>query len=182
VSGYQTLVGRIREDTKRKVMAAWRMYGTGQLTRAQFQQLAAAILGQAGAKAAAAADVSVSLELSALNRRLEATAGVLPKRRTYMDALVTILDDTDHDTIMQLERLALNAPLEAAQTAASTAISQSSASGWVRQMDPDPCQLCRWWWREGRVWPPDHAMPTHPGCECVSRPVNVDYKVREVTY
>ena len=151
MSGYQTLVGRIREDTKRKVMAAWRMYGTGQITRAQFEQLAAAILGQAGAKAATAADLAISLELSALNRRLEATAGVLPKRRTYMDAIVTILDDTDHDTIMQLKRLALNAPLEAAQTAASTAISQSGASGWVRQMDPDPCQLCRWWYRDGRV-------------------------------
>ena len=141
---YQGVVERIREDTKRKVMAAWRMYGTGQITRRQFEQLAAAILGQAGVKAAAVADVSVSLELSALNRRLEATAGVLPKRRTYLDAVETILDDTDHDTIMQLKRLALNAPLEAAQTAASTAISQSGASGWVRQMDPDPCQLCRW--------------------------------------
>jgi len=180
---YQGVVGRIREDTKRKVMAAWRMYGVGTITRPQFLQLASAILGQAGTSAAAAADLAVSLELTRLNESLAAVAGVTNRKtqRTYMDALETVLDG-DGDVPMKLERLSLNAPLESAQAAYGKALAGSGASGWVRQMDPDPCQLCRWWWREGRVWPSDHLMPTHPGCECVARPVTVTYTPRKVTY
>lgn len=167
---YQAVVNRIREDTQRKVMAAWSLYGKGYIDRAQFLQLAEGILGLGGESAARAADLAVSVELSRLNGRLEATAGVSAerKRTTYLDSLRTVLDG-DGDIVMKLERLSLNAPLEAAQAAYSDAVAMSDATGWVRQMDADPCQLCRWWWREGAVWPIDKSMPTHSGCECVAR-------------
>jgi hypothetical protein len=34
--------------------------------------------------------------------------------------------------------------------------------------------MCRWWHRDGRVWPTSHTMPTHKGCECTQRPVVTD--------
>lgn len=153
-------------------MAAWQMYAKGVIDRPRFLQLSAALLGQSGAQAAAAADMTVSLELSRLDGYLTPTKGVTAARKRvgYMSALETVLDG-DGDLDMKLARLALNAPLEAAQVAYDDAVAMSG-KGWVRQLDPDPCQLCRWWWREGQVWPADHAMPTHPGCECVARPVN----------
>lgn len=68
---------------------------------------------------------------------------------------------------MRLERLARAEPLEAAQQAAHTAMqSHDLVEGWTRQMDADPCQLCRWWWREGRVWPKEHPFQSHKGCNC----------------
>ena len=174
---YQTVLGRIRKDTQRKVMAAWRMYGKGYIDRAEFMRLSEAFLGRGGESAARAADLAVSVELSRLNGRIEASKGVSAarKRVTYVDSLETVLKGRG-DVIMKLERLSLNAPLEAAQAAYSEAISMSDATGWVRQMDADPCQLCRYWWREGRVWPIDHPMPAHSGCECVARPVKTDYQ------
>ncbi|MCK3768557.1 hypothetical protein MZK47_02580 [Microbacterium aerolatum] len=180
---YQGVVGRIREDTKQKVLAAWSMYGKGYIDRDRFEQLASAILGQAGAKAATVADYAVAAEVSKMNSRLSISAGVtnIAKRDTYRTALQTILDG-DGDVLMKLERLSLNSPLADATDAYSAALAQSGAPGYVRQMDADPCQLCRWWWREGRVWPADHAMPYHSGCECVARPVNVDYTPRKVSY
>lgn len=180
---YQGVVGRIRQDTKDKVMAAWRMYGVGRINRAEFEQLAAAILGQAGAKAATVADLAVSAEVSRMNTQLAMSAGVTnsAKRDTYKTALQTILDG-DGDKIMQLERLSLNSPLGDATDAYSAALASSDASGYVRQLDADPCQLCRWWWREGRVWPTNHAMPYHSGCECVARPVNVSKAPQKVSY
>lgn len=67
----------------------------------------------------------------------------------------------------QVARLARCEPLEAAQQASHDAMQrQPLVEGWIRHMDADPCQLCVWWWREGRVWPKAHPMPTHKGCNC----------------
>jgi hypothetical protein len=72
----------------------------------------------------------------------------------------------------RLSRLARSEPLETAQQATHQAMQQQPlVEGWVRQMDADPCQLCIWWWRDGRVWPKDHPMPTHKGCNCSQRVV-----------
>lgn len=151
--GYQSVVRRIREDSQRKVIAAWTMYGKGYIDRAKFEQLAAAILGQAGAAASSAADLAVSVELTRLNNRLAAASGTSGQlaQRSYIASLQTVLDG-DGDVLVKLERLSLNAPLDAAQNAYGAAVASSGVTGWVRQMDDDPCQLCRWWWREGRVW------------------------------
>lgn len=169
---FQSVVGRIREDTKQKVLAAWQMYGKGVINREQFLQLSAAIMGHSGAKAAAVADHTVALEVSRLDQTVTSTTGVKARRTpdTYLTALATVLEG-EGDILMKLERLALNSPLQSAQDAYDDAVKEKG-KGWVRQMDADPCQLCRWWWREGQVWPADHPMPTHPGCECVPRLVN----------
>lgn len=67
----------------------------------------------------------------------------------------------------QVARLARCEPLEAAQKASHDAMQQQPlVEGWIRHMDANPCQLCVWWWREGRVWPKAHPMPTHKGCNC----------------
>ncbi|MCV7303113.1 hypothetical protein H7J93_26160 [Mycobacterium barrassiae] len=76
---------------------------------------------------------------------------------------------------MRLERLARSEVFEAAQQATHDAMQkQLLVEGWVRQFDADPCQLCRWWWREGRIWPKAHPMPRHPGCNCTQRVVLVE--------
>lgn len=68
---------------------------------------------------------------------------------------------------MRLERLARSEPLETAQQAAVAAIAeQPLTQGWTRGMDADPCQLCVWWWREGRIWPKAHPFQSHKGCNC----------------
>ena len=71
---------------------------------------------------------------------------------------------------MRLERMARAEPLATAQRAASEAMTaQPLVEGWVRAMDADPCQLCVWWSREGRVWPRNHPFQTHQGCNCSPR-------------
>ncbi|WP_145982360.1 hypothetical protein [Rhodococcus sp. MTM3W5.2] len=69
-------------------------------------------------------------------------------------------------------RLARSEPLESAARAYGQAIaSNKRVKGWIRQRSPGSCQLCEWWWRDGRVWPADHRMPTHKGCTCHQKPV-----------
>ncbi len=68
-------------------------------------------------------------------------------------------------------RLARPEPLNTAARTYSGQIRDSElVEGWTRHMDADPCQLCRWWWRNGRVWPKQHPFQTHTGCACVPRP------------
>lgn len=74
--------------------------------------------------------------------------------------------------LMRIKRLARSEPVEAAQRSYSAAMQRSSrVRGWVRSVEPDGCQLCQWWSREGRVWPAEHPMPTHKGCMCEQIPV-----------
>jgi hypothetical protein len=73
---------------------------------------------------------------------------------------------------MRLERLARAEPLETAQRASVDAMAaQPLVEGWTRAMDADPCQLCVWWWREGRIWPKAHPFQSHKGCNCTPKVV-----------
>ena len=77
---------------------------------------------------------------------------------------------------MRIERLARSEPLEAAQNATIDAMQQQPlVEGWTRQMDDDPCQLCRWWWREGRIWPKEHPFQSHKGCNCQPKVVLTEH-------
>ncbi|EHB54775.1 hypothetical protein MycrhDRAFT_1969 [Mycolicibacterium rhodesiae JS60] len=68
---------------------------------------------------------------------------------------------------LRFERLAHSEPLETAQQfSIDVMAAQPLVEGWTRQMDADPCQLCRWWWREGRIWPKAHPFQSHKGCNC----------------
>lgn len=89
-------------------------------------------------------------------------------------AATTVVDvarasDVPDDIIARLGRAE---PLKTAARTYSGQIADSKlVEGWSRQLDADPCQLCRWWWRDGRVWPKAHRFQTHTGCACVPRPV-----------
>jgi hypothetical protein len=174
---YQSTVVRIREDTERKVLGAWRAYGLGRITRPQFVQLAASFVVQGNSAATATADLALAAELSRASGDPYPPTG-LPAaydQPRLERSLAVILADTDADPTARLARFASSEPLQAATDAYSKGVSGSyMVEGWVRQLDGDPCQLCRWWWREGHVWPKSHRMAHHTGCSCTQRVVMVE--------
>jgi hypothetical protein len=184
--GYQDSLDALRTTTDRQVSAAWRALKSGALTEPQFVELSTAYIVRANNAAAAIADLSLSVELLRITGETYAPLGVMP--RSY-DAKVTARgmksllkeSSTGVDIDERLSRFAKSAPLDAATNAYGQAIAQSTAvEGYVRQMDGDPCQLCRWWYRDGRVWQKDHPMPRHKGCECVQR-IIVTEKAKSAT-
>lgn len=112
----------------------------------------------------------------------------LPATRTedtprLVKAVQTVVDDHDPDdpqaTDDRLWRLGRSETSKAAQDAArEVAEHDDRVRGWVRDLNADACTLCGWWAREGRVWPADHVMPRHPGCDCFPRVVTVNYTPR----
>ncbi|UYG15634.1 hypothetical protein BRM3_08220 [Brachybacterium huguangmaarense] len=76
--------------------------------------------------------------------------------------------------VMAAGRLARSEAIEAAQSAFSRTMQTSRrVKGWKRGMEPDACELCTWWWREGRVWPKGYSLQTHKGCTCRQVPVMI---------
>ena len=81
----------------------------------------------------------------------------------------------DDAAVMASGRLALGEVITVSQKAYAEILKQSSAvEGFKRGLEKDACQLCKWWWREGRVWPKWYTMPTHVGCTCTQVPVMVE--------
>jgi len=71
-----------------------------------------------------------------------------------------------------LERLARAEPLAASQEAVVEVMeAQPVVVGWRRQLDADPCQLCSWWWANGRIYRTTVKFQKHPNCNCQPEPV-----------
>ena len=86
------------------------------------------------------------------------------------DELEHLDDSAQADLVDQAQRLASSAPLEAGQVAHQDAMEAQGIEGWIRQTDPDPCELCQAL-ADGTVIPINKKMITHPNCSCVAVPV-----------
>lgn len=173
---YQDELVALADSNDRTVQAIYALYLSGRLSVQEAIALMAAAIAQANSRAYALADLSVAASVMVGTGSVATVAGILaPDDASRLTkAAATVLDVADASEAPEaiISRLARSEPLESATTAYSEAMRQQPlVEGWVRQRDADPCQLCTWWWREGRIWPKDHPMPRHKGCECVQRPV-----------
>jgi hypothetical protein len=171
---YEATLKQLSETSKDILLRAWSAVERGDLSRAVFPNIAAEIVAIANERGRAAAEIALNGYLIAAAGEVTApvvVAAVIDDRDRLEKAFMTILA-TDQDIIMQLERIGVVEPLEAAARRMSEGIQRDQrVKGWVREMEADACQLCRWWWREGREWPAEHPMPTHKGCVCTQLPV-----------
>lgn len=139
----------------------------------------ALVVGAANATAATAAVLSLAQAVAdalGVYVRLPSTPVPPSAHHTDLDRLraaaATVLELSQDDPAGRLRRLALAETADSAADAYSRALTADArVTGWRRALDADACQLCRWWWREGRVWPKDHPMPRHKGCLCAQEPV-----------
>lgn len=154
-----------------RLVALWQQVEDGILALAEFVVAAVNVLVAGNA-------TGYALGVNTVRAQIETGVGVptitdLAAGAHHLDAdrlteaVQTVLDAEHLDTRMQLQRIADNEPKEAAARGASDLIASSPhVTGWTRGLDGDACELCVWWWREGRVFQPDHAMPRHTGCTC----------------
>lgn len=128
----------------------------------------------------AVATITAGAAISETVRKVPGRAVTVEGARLVFSALLRLSDDEQDaaDTLaMRLLRLLRGESARAAQDgAAHTIATDERIRGWVRDLNGDACRLCEWWSRGGRVWPADHVMPRHKGCECQPRPVLVDYQ------
>lgn len=174
---YTETLHELGQETERQILALWELV-PDELSPADFDELAAVIVATASAQGAALAELSLLVAVAGeLGPAAAAPAAAAPSLH-HVDtdrltrAFATARESSTGDPTARLARLARSEPVESSQRAYSRAIREHpAATGWVRALDADPCQLCQWWERDGRVWPSSHPMPTHTGCECHPRAV-----------
>lgn len=169
---YQETLLALAAESETAAIALWAQ----QLDDDEFTALLAATVARHNARAAALAETAFAAEATVALRAPVPVIGlpILDDAERLAKAATTVLDTARASEVPEqiVGRLGRAEPLNTAARTYSDAVRESTLTeGWVRGLDADPCQLCRWWWREGRVWPKNHRMPTHPGCACVPRPV-----------
>lgn len=178
---YQEQTTALAEDVSAQVLAALAAYAAGTLTAEAFVAVVAAYVAAGNSGAATLGDLSLAAAVTLALGTPVAPVGISrpatdPDRLT--GAARKILDDLDRQTAtdpdaalstaqMRFLRLAEAEVHQAVAQAYDAAVKESSyVTGWRRGLEPDACELCTWWWREGRVWPADHPFPRHTGCDC----------------
>lgn len=165
---YQEALQRLSDNSQKIMAQLWTSVESGALPLADFKEVVAQLVAVANEQGRAAAELTLEGYMAAATGRVVpvAVAAVVDDTPRLRKALDTILE-SDQDTVMQLSRLAAAEPLEAAARRFNDRMQAAPlVEGWVRSLEPGACQLCVWWWREGRVWPKEHPMPTHKGCVC----------------
>ncbi|MFC9994673.1 hypothetical protein [Nocardia sp. NPDC127526] len=175
--GYQDKLLALGDVAEKAVLAVYARFESGELSHDEAVAAIAAVVAKSNSRAAALAALSLA---SSLMEQLGAPVEVQPVMRPAKElgrlqraAATTLAVAARSDAPAAIvARLARAEAYESAARAFSEGIAKDKrVEGWVREVEPDGCELCTWWWREGRVWPADHQMPTHKGCRCAPNPV-----------
>ncbi|KUI27753.1 hypothetical protein [Mycobacterium sp. GA-2829] len=171
VEEFQVSTATLAATTQQEVLTVYAAYTAGQISMEDAMLIIGGIINRATAAAVTLGDLWLTAQIEELTGVATRSVGVLPTddSERLITAVHTVLTE-QADAEMRLSRLARSESLEAAQNGIHEAMqSQQLVEGWTRQMDADPCQLCTWWWREGRIWPKEHPFQRHKGCNCQPR-------------
>lgn len=176
---YMEALGNLGQTTERELVRLFNEYLAGSILAAQFVDLATVAVSLGQAQGRMLAEVSLLAWMQARGVRVEPVAAHRlahyadsERVRKGLETIVAagVLEPDTAST--RLKRFGYAETVEASQRAFGQAMKESPhVGGWVRGLEPDACELCVWWAREGRVWPSDHSMPTHKGCICTPIPV-----------
>jgi len=173
---YRDTLIRLADDSERRVLAVYQAFLDGVLSRDETIQAIATLVSAANGQAFALADLAFAAEvMTQLGQAVPVSGVTAPDDLDRLTkAASTVLDVADSSPVSAaiVARLARSEPLESAANAYSDSMIRSGKTkGWVRQKSAGACQLCEWWWREGRVWPAEHPFQHHKGCTCTPKPV-----------
>jgi hypothetical protein len=170
---YEHVMNDLTGKTADVITRLWEAAEQGLFTGDEFTTIAAELIALARVQGAIAAQATLRAYIEAAAGHPVASPGLtIHADMARMTKAVGTILDGDGNTLMQLIRLAMNEPLDAAAQAYHDAMTETAVvSGWRRGLNSAACQLCQWWWREGRVWQKTHKMPRHPGCTCHQLPV-----------
>ncbi|WP_353107739.1 hypothetical protein [Gordonia sp. (in: high G+C Gram-positive bacteria)] len=173
---YRDTLRQLADDTERQVLTVYRSWLDGLLDQTETIRMIAYLIAQANGRARSLADMAMALQIMVQLDEAVPVPGVDYPDDTprLLKSASTVLGTAEASEVPEkiVARLARSEPLEAAASAATDSMVRSGLTkGWVRDKSTNACQLCEWWWREGRVWPAEHPFQHHKGCTCSPKPV-----------
>lgn len=173
---YRETLQKLALESERSILAAYRSYVEGLMSRDETVSMIAQLLAQANGRARSLADMAMATQMMAQLGEVVPVSDVdypneLPRLQKAANTVLAVAEASEVSEAI-IARLARSEPLEAAASAAQDSMVRSGITkGWVRDKSPGACELCTWWWREGRVWPAEHPFQHHKGCTCSPKPV-----------
>lgn len=179
---YEDTLRRLGDTTADAVRSLLELHAAGMITTEQLRAALVDVLALAGAQGAALGEMTFAayMQTTTGTPPAELVTGQALAQGAVTDTLTkaveTVLEDDAGEWLMRATRLAYAESVKRSQTAFHDAmIRDERVDGWTRGLDSAACELCQWWAADGRIWPKEHPMPTHPGCVCTPVPTSADY-------
>lgn len=166
---WEETVKRLSDGTRRIVVQLLDAVERGDLTPSDFDVLALDVLTTANRQGYDLGHVKVRAYIESVTGTPSAVppGSPPPSGADRLSKALATIKSSGLDSAMQLDRLAREEPVEAANRGTADAMSRSpEVTGWTRGLESDACELCIWWWRGGRVFKQEWTMPRHIGCVC----------------
>lgn len=182
---YRDTLTRLSTSTEAAVVELHARLDAGEITEEEFVELAAVAVARGNARAVSLADLALSASVTVALRRAVPVLGLpapddRPRLRRAATTLLERLPGSEAP-VARVARLGRSEPLTTAARAYSAGMAaRPEVTGWTRGVSGNACQLCQWWYRDGRVWPSTHPMPIHKGCTCTPIPTVSDRAPRPV--
>lgn len=171
------MLERLGQQGQAALIDTYRIWQEGYIGRDTFEDVAGQLLEYVNEQSALYSRLSYgALSQEMTGREPNLTIMATPAANSGRVAIVaksleTILKSDPETVETKLARLGHNMPMETAQETWQVQLqSDTAVEGWSRGMNDDACQLCQWWYRDGRVWPKEHNFQTHSGCKCQQVP------------
>lgn len=158
-----------------RLVALHEAFLAGVLTRDEFIERAALLVGAAQARMYALADASLTAWLTSETRDAVPALGIIapdetPRLRDGLGTLLAVVDPDD--PALRVARFGRSEVAGAFQDGYSAAMRERpEVGGYVRVLNSGACELCQWLYRGGHVWPASKSFHKHPGCGCHPGPV-----------
>lgn len=151
-------------------------YLAGLLSLDDFIDAAVLMLQAAQGAMYGLADASLAAWASAETLEAIPALGITPPDNAagLREGLVTLLGVVDEEAPeARIARMGRSEVAGAFQDGYSEAMRERAdlVGGYVRVLNAGACQLCRWLYRDGYVWPAYKSFHRHPGCGCHPGPV-----------
>lgn len=174
---FDEVMQQLAGTTGRGVLETKRLYDAGLLTERGLRGALQELLEVAAVQGANYGQLTFAQIIEVFTDIPKATVVVpeITRANNHKTIIARSLDTVlggDAETLTErLAALGRNLPVQAMQRGYSDALRDDNrVAGWVRGLEADSCELCVWWWDNGRLYAQDHEMPTHPGCMCQQIP------------
>lgn len=179
------MLERVGNQGRAALLDTYRLWQEGYISRATFLGVASQLLEFVADRGADYGRVSyqvVAAEATLTQPTIPAPTGSASSQARIAQSIETVLEGQPDIIESRLARLGYVLPITEIQLGYQSELQQDDrVEGWERGLNADACQLCRWWHREGRIWPKNHPMPTHKGCRCQQVPKFVE-SIHETHY
>lgn len=175
---FEDMLERLSGEGKKALVNTWTLYDDGLIDRDAFMDVASNLLAHVAERGAIFGRMSyrsVIASMTGLEPGRISSNLAKPRDMTTANgvsrALATIVEGDPETIVTRLTRLGSIVPIEETQYGYSEELkSDPQTEGWIRGLNDGACELCEFWYWDGRIWPKDHDMPTHKGCMCQQIP------------